>query len=165
MSPLALLLLQISASFAALGLLVHTLVWPRLRSMPRRAALSALLWVHVPRFIPLGLLAPGQTSPEVSMAAVQSIAWGDFLSAAAAFVALLALHRSGSLRWLWIFVLVSSVDIVGALTVGLGSGVYLHPLGVAWYVLTLYVPVVCVSQLLIVVIASTRPGRSEGRQP
>ena len=151
-SPLVLLVLQIVASFVALGLLAHTVVAPRLRRLPPDRALSALLWIHVPRYIPLALLAPGQIGPDVSLAAVRTIAWGDFASAVFATAAIVALYVRGlaGLRWVRAFTLVSVLDIVVALTVGLGSAVYEHPLGVAWYVLTLYVPAVCVSQAMIV---------------
>ncbi len=151
-SPLDLLVLQIVASFVALGLLAHTVVAPRLRRIPRDRALAALLWIHVPRYIPLALLAPGQIDPQVSLAAVRTIAWGDFASAVFATAAIVALHVRGAagLRWVGAFTVVSVLDIVVALAIGLGSGVYQHPLGVAWYVLTLYVPAVCVSQAMIV---------------
>ena len=44
---------------------------------------------------------------------------------------------------------VSTIDIVHALVVALANGVYRHYLGVGWFVLILYVPLVCVSQAAI----------------
>ncbi|MCB9592123.1 MAG: hypothetical protein H6719_05265 [Sandaracinaceae bacterium] len=151
MPPLALLAIQIVGSFAALALLSLTVLLPRLASMPRDGALKLLLWPHVLRHAPLALLAPGQVDASVSSAVLDTIAWGDFASFVAALAALWALHRRGprATRWVWAFCLVSTADIVVALTTGLGGGVHEHALGVGWYVLTLYVPVVCVSQALI----------------
>jgi hypothetical protein len=56
----------------------------------------------------------------------------------------------------WIFSLVSVADIVTALALGLGTEVFRQPLGVAWFVLTFYVPAVCVSQTMILVMLTRR---------
>lgn len=114
-------------------------------------ALVPLLWVHAGRYVPLALLAPGQIGSAVPERVAWAIAGGDFAAAGLALVALLALHRrgAGGLPWVWLFSVVSTVDIGVALAVGLGNGVQHHPLGVSWFVLTLYVPAVCVSQILI----------------
>jgi hypothetical protein len=58
---------------------------------------------------------------------------------------------------------VSTLDIVMALSTGLGSGVYEQALGVGWYVLTFYVPLVCVSQLMIGTYLARRPRTFAGR--
>jgi hypothetical protein len=149
MPALWLLLIQISFSFIALSVLAARLL-PRVRRLPRLQALEILLCTHVPRAVPLGLLAPGQAvgvAPEVANA----IAWGDFTCAALALAGVVALQIGGerAVRWVWLFSLVSFADIVTALLLGLGGGVYERPLGVSWFVLTLYVPLVCVSQAVI----------------
>lgn len=149
MPPLVLLGIQIVFSFAALTVLARA-VAPRLGALPQARALELLLWVHVPRSAPLALLAPGQVHG-VAPAVLQTIAWGDFASAVLALASIVALRARarGALGWVWGFAVVSTVDIVGALTTGLGSGVYEHSLGVGWYVLSLYVPMVCVSQIMM----------------
>jgi hypothetical protein len=158
--PLLLLAIQIASSFTVLGLFAATVAAPRLRALPRVRALQALLWAHTPRFAPLSLLAPGQTSADVPSSVTSTIAWGDFASAALAAAAIVALHArgEGGLGWVWTFTVVSTIDIALALSVGLGSGVHEHALGVGWYVLTLYVPLVCVTQVMI---ASALVRRSE----
>src|SRR5262249_11138594 len=89
---------------------------------------------------------------DVSPSVASTIAWGDFASAALAVAAILALHTRGDagIGWVWAFTIVSTTDIAVALAVGLGNGVHEHALGVGWYVLTLYVPLVCVAQVMIV---------------
>jgi hypothetical protein len=127
--------------------------------LSRERALLPLLWVQVPRYVPLALLAPGQTDPSVPLSVIQTIAWGDFSCAVLALLAVAVLHRQrkDALSFVWTFSVVSCVDIVIALTVGLGSGVHEHALGVGWYVLTLYVPLVCVSQAMILMKLVNRP--------
>ena len=149
--PLALLALQITMSGLALAWLTHTVVLPALRAMPSRRALAAMLWVHVPRYVPLALLAPGQTDAAADDSAISVIAWGDFTASVLAIAALVALHRSSraGVPWVWVFFVESTVDIVAALSLGLGSGIHEQALGFGWYVLTLYVPMVCVSHGLI----------------
>ena len=151
MPPLVLLMIQIAGSFAALALLSATVVVPYLSGRPQEDGLRVLLWPHALRHAPLALLAPGQTDPAISSAVLGTIAWGDLASFATALAALWALHRHGARAtgWVWLFCAVSGADIVIALATGLGGGVHEHPLGAGWYVLTLYVPVVCVSEALL----------------
>ncbi|MGE0784260.1 MAG: hypothetical protein AB7S26_01130 [Sandaracinaceae bacterium] len=158
MPPLALLAIEIVASFVALGVLALTVGIPRLRAMPRHRAVVPLLWVHALRHAPLALLAPGQMDPGVSDAVASTIAWGDFTSFTFALLALVALHLRGrrALSFVWLFSAVSSIDIALALAAGLGTGVYARSLGVGWYVLTLYVPVVCVAQALVFWVLARR---------
>lgn len=157
MPPLALLAVEIVFAFAALSVAASTLA-PHLRRMERSRALQALLWVHVGRFAPLALLAPGQVDAAIPRAVLRTIAWGDFASAVLALGAIVALRARGSrgTAWVWPFFVVGSLDIVVALAVGLGHGVHEHALGVGWYVLSMYVPLVCVAQVMVGV-ALVRP--------
>lgn len=158
MPALPLLALQIASSFAVLGLLASTVVAPRLRRLPTERQLVALLWIHAPRYIPLALLAPGQTDSAVAPSVASTIAWGDFICCVLALAAIVALQLRGrdAFAWVWLFSSISTLDIVVALAIGLGGGVHNHALGVSWYVLTLYVPLVCVSQLMIVMTLRSR---------
>jgi hypothetical protein len=152
MSPLWLLLIQITFSFTALVVLAARIL-PWLRSVPWLLAIELLLWTHVPRSAPLGLLAPGQVVGVTPIVA-NAIAWGDFTCAALAIFSIVALRTSGerAVRWVWLFSVISCADIATALVLGLGSGVYERSLGVSWFVLALYVPMVCVSQAVIVAL-------------
>lgn len=151
MHPFALLLTQLAMSFLAAGLFAKRVALPWLATRPREEALAPLLWVHVLRYLPLGLLAPGQVDVGAERRALVIIAAGDWIASILAIVVLSVLYtrRATALRWAWLFAVASMLDIVVALSLGLGSGIYRHPLGVGWYVLTVYVPVVVVSQVLI----------------
>lgn len=156
MTPLALLLTQVGFAFVALGALAVRLR-PWARGLPRPLVAELLLWLHVPRAVVLGLLAPGQATG-VSATVARTIAWGDFTCAALALVAITALRVVGprALRWLWLFGVVSWADIALALAVGLGAGVHETALGVGWFVLTGYVPIVCASQVALTAIGAGR---------
>lgn len=151
MSPLAILAIQISASFMTFGLLASWVVAPALAGKAPVRALPPLLWVHAFRYVPLALYAPGQVASDIPSAAIDTVAWGDFGAAVLALVALVALRvapRAG-MAATWGFSIASAGDIVVALVVALRSGVHEHALGVGWFVLVLYVPAVCVSQVMI----------------
>ena len=160
-APLLLLAAQILLSFLTFGLAAQRLA-PPLAALPRERALGLLLWVHAFRYAPLGLLAPGQAAPEIPLQVLNIIAVGDLASALLALVALvlLRLRAKAALGWVRLFSLVSVLDIGTALSVGLGNHVYQYPLGVGWYVLTLYVPLVCLSQALIVIRLLQKPAAS-----
>lgn len=159
--PLLLLAGQIAVSFLVFGLGAAHLHAP-LRLLRPERALVPLLWVHAFRFIPLGLLAPGQSGPGVALEVASPIAVGDLVSALCALAALALLHRRAPVARtaVWIFWLVSLADIVVALSLGLGHQLYREPLGVSWYVLSVYVPLVCVSQAMILVTLRRRDGPS-----
>ena len=150
--PLLLLAVQIVLSFVTFGLAARRLARP-LAAMSRERALSLLLWPHAFRYVPLGLLAPGQVARELPSLVLRTIAIGDLVSAVLALVALASLqaHAKAALGWVWLFSVVSVLDIGTALVVGLGNHVYRYALGVSWYVLTLYVPLVCLSQAMLLV--------------
>ncbi len=150
--PLLLLAVQIVLSFVTFSLAGQRLA-RRLAAMPREPALGLLLWLHGFRYIPLGLLAPGQAAREIPPFVLRTIAIGDLVSALFALVALalLQVRAKAALGWVWLFSMVSMLDIGTALVVGLGNHVYRYALGISWYVLTLYVPLVCVSQAMILI--------------
>ncbi|MCB9681334.1 MAG: hypothetical protein H6733_07650 [Alphaproteobacteria bacterium] len=152
MTPTLLLGLQITLGFA---IAIEAVRAPSVRAWlvgPPERVLPGLLWVHVGRFLPLGILAPGQVDGAVPRAVLHVIAWGDAISAVLALAAIARLRAGAAdARGLaWAFALVGSVDIVAALGAGLGAGIQHHALGVGWFVLVGYVPVVCVAQALVV---------------
>jgi hypothetical protein len=164
MTPFALLLIQLAMSFAAAGLFAKRVALPWLATRSREEALEPLLWVHVFRYLPLGLLAPGQVDVGPARMALVTIAAGDWAASILAVVALGVLYTRGTaaLGWTWLFAVVSTLDIVVALTLGLGSGIYRHPLGLGWFVLTVYVPVVVVAQLLIGAVLLRKQAAARG---
>jgi len=147
--PLAVLALQIAFALCAFSLLARWVVLPRLATRPRAGALEAVLWAHVPRFIALSLLAPGQIDARIPAYVATTVGVGDFASAALALSAIATLRRFGERAWWWSWAcaLFGAADLVVALLVALWAGVYRLPLGTGWFVLVGYVPMVCVAQL------------------
>src|SRR5262245_16669524 len=158
MTPFMLFNLQFTLSLAVFALIAHWYIQPRLARLPRERALLPLLLIHVFRYTPLTLLVPGQVALSVPAAAARTIAFGDLLSGLLAFVAVL-LVRYGSAAGTgaaWLFSVVGIGDIVLAVRVGLTARLYEHALGFNWYILNYYVPVLCVTHVMIVILLLRR---------
>ena len=68
--------LSVLLGFVAFGRLTQLYLWPRLRRMPREAALGALLAPHWFRFVGLSFLVPGVVSPALSADFARPAAFG-----------------------------------------------------------------------------------------
>ena len=125
---------------------------PRLAKLHLEEALIPLLWVHVFRYTPLTLFAPGQVDPGLPDDIVATIAYGDLVSGILAFITILFLRFGlpGGLMVAWIFNGVGIADIVLALVRGVGAELYQYELGFNWYILNYYVPFLMVSHGLMV---------------
>lgn len=150
--PLVVFALQAGLSTIVFALLATWVLGPRLAALPREKALVPLLWVHVFRYVPMTLLAPGQIDPAFPLSAAAPIALGDLLAALLAMVALVALRVRARLALpiVWAFSVVSVLDMISAGVHGASVEVYRHALGVNWYVVTFYVPALFVTQVMIV---------------
>jgi hypothetical protein len=148
---LYLLNLQFTFSLVAFALIARWHIAPRLRRLEIRDALVALLWIHAFRYAPLTLLAPGQIDPTVPSSVTKTIAYGDFLSAVLALVALLLLRYkvAGAFAVTWLFNIVGIVDIFVALLQGVRVQLFSYSIGFNWYILNFYVPVLCVTHVMI----------------
>ncbi len=151
MPALWLLLLQFSLALAVFGLIAAWWVWPRLAARDLTAALLPLLAVNAFRFVPMALYAPGQIDAAVPAYAVNAIALGDLVSALLAVAAAVALRYRGpaALALAWVFSIVGAIDVVAAFGAALAARIYAFGLGFSWFVVTLYVPVVLLTQVMI----------------
>jgi hypothetical protein len=115
-------------------------------------AIIPLLWIHVFRIAGGSILAPGAADPAVPADFRTMVGLGDMLSALLALVALLALRaaipRAEAL--VWVFLAVATADTVNAIIQSIRYQVFDHPLGVNWLIVTMYVPALLVSSVLIV---------------
>jgi hypothetical protein len=151
MSPFQVLATQQTLSLVAFALLARWHVAPRLAVLPRAEALTPLLWVHVFRYAPLTLYAPGQVDPLIPADAAAAVAYGDLAAAPVAMVALAALklRARGAMALVWAFSVVSVADLVYATWKAVGAEMYRFPMGWNWYILNFYVPMLVVSQAMI----------------
>jgi len=152
MEPIVLFGIQFTLSLVAYSLLASWYVAPRLSGLPRELALAPLLWVHAFRVVGGTILAPGAVGPGVPMEFRTMIGYGDLITALLALLALLALRARfpRAIAFVWLCVTVGMLDTVNAIIQSLRFNVFTDALGVNWVIVTIYVPALLVSSLLIV---------------
>jgi hypothetical protein len=161
MSPVVLFGIQFSLALLAYALLAAWYVWPRLAVLPVLVALQPLVWVHVFRVVGGSILAPGSVGPGVPDDFARMVGYGDLVTAALALVAVVALR----MRWaaavavVWTFVVVGTLDTANAIVQSVRYDVFQQPLGVSWVIVTLYVPALLVSTVMLVVTLLTADRR------
>jgi hypothetical protein len=151
MEPIALFGIQFTLSLAAYGLIAFWYVAPRLSRLPREVALVPLLWIHAFRIVGGTILAPGAVDAGVPMEFRVMIGYGDLATAVLALVALIALRARfrGAIALVWLCIGVGMLDTLNAIVQSVRVSAFTYPLGVNWVVVTMYVPALLVSSLLI----------------
>ena len=147
-------LAAMTLSFAALGLFAYTEAWPRLSALPVERALVPLLWIHSGRHIALQLFSSQDHGFGVSDSVRDQIVYGDLLGMVLALVCLGALHWGWRLTrvLLWMFVVVTIVDLANAMRGGIAEGLLGKATDISWMILNFYVPVLWMSLGLIVAL-------------
>jgi hypothetical protein len=129
----------------------------------REAALVPLLWVHAFRIVGGTILAPGAVAAGVPMDFRTMVGYGDLATAFLALLALIALRArfSGAIALVWLSVVVGMLDTVNAIIQSTRDSVFSYALGVNWVIVSMYVPALLVSSLLIFIqlLRRDRPGR------
>ena len=153
-TPFHVLQIQSTLSLVAFALIARWHVAPRLANRSLEDALVPLLWIHVFRYAPLTLYAPGQVDARIPADAAAAVAYGDLVAALFAFVALLAVkHRwRGAIALTWIFTVVGTADLAFATLKAVRAEMYRYPMGWNWYILNFYVPMLVVSQVMIILL-------------
>jgi len=151
MEPIVLFGIQFTLSLVAYALIGFWYVAPRISKLPREAALVPLLWVHAFRIVGGTILAPGAADAAVPTDFRVLVGYGDLATAFLALVALVALRARfpGAIALVWIFVVVGMLDTVDAIIQSVRYSVFNYALGVNWVIVTMYVPALLVSSLLI----------------
>ncbi len=152
MAPVAAFSVEFTLSLLSFALLARRYVIPWLAAAATERALAPLLWVHAFRYAPLALFAPGQADPRIPADVVATVAYGDLASALLALAALVALDRwtAGARRLVWLFSIVGTADLIIATARAAAGQMFQFYIGWSWYLLTFYVPLLVVSQALIV---------------
>ena len=151
MEPIVLFSIQFTLSLLAYVLIAFWYVVPRLSRLPRELALVPLLWVHAFRTVGGTILAPGAVGAGVPTEFRTMIGYGDLITAFLALLALVALRTRfpGAIALVWLMVIVGLVDTVNAIIQSMRFNVFTYALGVNWVIVTIYVPALLVSSLLI----------------
>ena len=152
--------IQFTFSLAAYALIGLWYVVPRLSRLPREVALVPLVWIHAFRIVGGTILAPGAVDASVPLDFRTMIGYGDMATAALALLALIALRVSwrGAFALVWLCITVGLLDTVNAIIQSMRYSVFTHGLGVNWVIVTMYVPALLVSTVLIF-IQLRRPSR------
>ena len=152
--------IQFSLALVAYALIGRWYVAPRLSRLQREVALMPLLWVHAFRIVGGTILAPGAVDAAVPSEFRTMIGIGDLATAALALIALLALRyrMSWAIASVWVVLVVGLLDTVNAIIESMRFSVFTHALGVNWVIVTMYVPALLVSSVLIFIQLRRRDG-------
>ena len=143
--------IQFTLSLVAYLFIAFWYVVPRLSRLPLEAALVPLLWVHAFRMVGGTILAPGSVEAGVPMAFRVMIGYGDLATAFLALLALIALRSgfSGAIALVWLCMIIGNLDTLNAIIQSVRYNVFNYALGLNWVIVTIYVPALLVSSLLI----------------
>ena len=153
---------SVGFSLVVWGIVAALYVWPRLRQRQRIEALRPLLMLHSFRFEGLAFLVPGVVSPDLPAAFAHSAAYGDIIAATLAVLTLLALALSprAGVALAWIFNLWGSADLLNAFYQANASGLAAGQLGAAYFIPTVFVPLLLITHVLAFRILLQRQSES-----
>ena len=147
MDTLAIFGLQLFLSLVVWGLIAKWLLAPWLE---KKSPHNALFWLTLPhafRYMGMVFLVPGVVARPLPDAFAIPAAYGDLVTGVLALLALIAL-RTGwarALALVWLFNIVGTVDLVNALR----QPNVVVDFGAAWYIPTLFVPLLLVTHFMI----------------
>ena len=151
MQTLLILGLQFTISLFLFGFMAKWFAEPYYLKGSGLKILQVFLLINSFRSLPLSLYMPGQVANGFPETAKHMVALGDFASGITAIIALLLVYNKSALSKaaVWIFSIVSSLDMVIALSGAIGSRVDTMPLGANYFTVVVYVPMLMVIQLII----------------
>jgi hypothetical protein len=147
MDTLAIFGLQFVLSLVVWGLIAKWLLAPWLENKSPHDALFWLTLPHAFRYMGMVFLVPGVVARPLPGAFAIPAAYGDLGTALLALLALIAL-RTGwarALALVWLFNIVGTVDLLNALR----QASVVTDFGAAWYIPTLFVPLLLVTHFMI----------------
>src|SRR5215472_4485662 len=135
MTPFWVLNIQSTLSLIVFILIARWYVAPRLAGRARNQAVLPLLWIHMFRYAPLTLFAPGQADPRIPTEVVSVVAYGDFVAALLALLAVIAvkLQLRSATAFVWLFSIVSVADLIYGAARAAAAQLYTFYIGWSWY--------------------------------
>jgi hypothetical protein len=153
------LVAQIATNLISWALVARWFVWPRLRALPREAALTPLVAMHWIRTLGLFALVPAMSSEYAAQSTwAHHVAIGDLVTVFLAMIAvgtLRARHRL-AIPLTWLFNVWGALDCVNAARNGAAEDILGHALGPHIVVITFCVPLLVVSHIMIFVLLARR---------
>jgi uncharacterized membrane protein len=169
MNAFALFGASILASFVSSAVAAR-LFAPRLQNTDPNRALTLLVAPHMFfRFIGLSFLVPGVVSPLLPAGFAIPAAYGDFIAGILAIVATVALvnRTAWATKSVWLFNIWGAADFLFAFYQGGRVGIQPGMLGASFFIVTLFVPALLVTHVLIFRLlvrrqTASEPDRSQG---
>jgi len=145
-------LFGISAVFgmAVWGIVTWLYIWPALDG-PSPESLKPILLLHAFRFLGLTFLVPGVVSPELPASFAQPVAYGDFITAILALLALATLGTRSGTAVMWLFNIFGTADLLFGFYQGNRISLADTPglLGACYFILAAYVPLLLITHGLV----------------
>jgi hypothetical protein len=142
-------LFGISAAFGliAWGAVAWLYIWPALRDRPSPENLKPILLLNGFRFLGLAFVVPGVVSPQLPAAFAQPVAYGDFITAILALLALAMLGTRVGTVLTWVFNIFGLADLLFAFYQGNRISLADTPglLGAGYFILMAYVPLLLIT--------------------
>src|SRR5215472_4307320 len=110
--------ISVAFGLAVWGIVAWQYIWPALRERPSPESLKPILLLHGFRFLGLAFVVPGVVSLDLPATFAQPVAYGDFLSAILALLALAALGTRIGTVLTWAFNLFGTADLLFAFYLG-----------------------------------------------
>jgi hypothetical protein len=154
-------------SLTVFALAARWYVLPRLGTLTRASALTALLWVHVFRYVALQIYSAQTDGFPISAGGAREIVLGDVGGAFIALCAIVLLRRGSRLAvtLVWLLVAETAYDTVMNIRGGIHEHLMGAASGVTWMVLVYFVPLVVVSTVLLVIQLVSHPSQQSDREP
>ena len=132
---------------AVWGVVAWHYIWPALSERPSPENLKPILLLHGFRFLGLAFMVPGVVSPQLPAAFAQPVAYGDFVTAILALLALATLGTRAGAVVTWVFNTFGTADLLFAFYLGSRISLPDAPglLGAGYFILTAYVPLLFIT--------------------
>lgn len=143
------------ASLLTLVAFTMIAIWylaPALRRKPLAAALTALLWFHAFRYVALQIFSAAAVGGlNATGGTLQTIAFGDLVTAVLALISIAALRRglAGARLLVWATAIIGTVDLVVATVAGVNGHLLDTASNWSWFILAFYVPVLWITAVMI----------------
>jgi hypothetical protein len=153
---------SVAFSFIAWATVCLAYCWPRIRTLELPDAARPILFLHVFRFVGAAFLIPGVVGPSLSAAFAGPAAYGDLVAVCLAWIALALGRRPSSRMALWVFNVWGTLDLLFAFYQGLTGRIQPGSFGAAYFIVTVYVPLLLCSHAMMFVLLLRRPPRATG---
>jgi hypothetical protein len=139
--------ISVAFGLAAWGAVAWHYIWPALSDRPSPENLKPILLLHGFRFLGLAFLVPGVVSPELPASFAEPVAYGDFITAILALLALTSLGTRTGTALTWCFNAFGTADLLFGFYQGGRISLAATPglLGAGFFILAAYVPLLLIT--------------------